>query len=281
MGEEGAAPHLTAGPLAAVTVPEGIDGENLGDGGGGGSEGPETGAVDGLDVDAPEKREGMDTGRARGRVKEESGAGGAIAAIIATTAASAAAASLCLSSHRLSSLVSCSTLDRAFFFRAWYMGGNNRSPPPVYTHEGPCDFGRPRRRLRGAVLHHRQQSICKRRAAHSGALRAVGSDVALLPRCASTMPLSRSPSQLLSSCIHYSRVRPELWRDRLERVFALGANAIETYVPWNWHETTQGPLPLSASPPRSSLLSAMSRQRKHMCCLLVPCACCAMCPRQA
>ena len=48
------------------------------------------------------------------------------------------------------------------------------------------------------------------------------------------------PFQILSACIHYSRVRPELWKDRLDRLAAMGANAIETYVPWNYHETTPG-----------------------------------------
>jgi len=48
------------------------------------------------------------------------------------------------------------------------------------------------------------------------------------------------PIQILSACVHYARVRPELWQDRLERIYAMGANAIETYVPWNFHEEVQG-----------------------------------------
>jgi beta-galactosidase GanA len=52
--------------------------------------------------------------------------------------------------------------------------------------------------------------------------------------------LNGKPILLMSGCIHYSRVRPEDWADRLARVAALGANAIETYVPWNFHETNQG-----------------------------------------
>lgn len=33
---------------------------------------------------------------------------------------------------------------------------------------------------------------------------------------------------LYSGCIHYSRVHPALWSDRLTRIRALGLNAIET-----------------------------------------------------
>lgn len=40
---------------------------------------------------------------------------------------------------------------------------------------------------------------------------------------------------LFSGCVHYSRVHPAYWADRLTRVRAMGLNAIETYVPWNFH----------------------------------------------
>jgi hypothetical protein len=40
------------------------------------------------------------------------------------------------------------------------------------------------------------------------------------------------PFTILSVSIHYFRIRPELWRDRLERVAAMGANAIQFYIPW-------------------------------------------------
>eukprot|EP01116_Phalansterium_solitarium_P004340 TRINITY_DN1532_c0_g1_i1.p1 TRINITY_DN1532_c0_g1~~TRINITY_DN1532_c0_g1_i1.p1 ORF type:complete len:820 (-),score=80.06 TRINITY_DN1532_c0_g1_i1:93-2552(-) len=45
---------------------------------------------------------------------------------------------------------------------------------------------------------------------------------------------------LLSGSIHYSRVVPQYWKDRLLRLKALGANAVQTYVPWNFHEPVQG-----------------------------------------
>ncbi|KAK9798887.1 hypothetical protein WJX73_001279 [Symbiochloris irregularis] len=44
------------------------------------------------------------------------------------------------------------------------------------------------------------------------------------------------PFRILSGSIHYQRMHPAYWRDRLLRVKSLGANTIETYVPWNIHE---------------------------------------------
>lgn len=41
---------------------------------------------------------------------------------------------------------------------------------------------------------------------------------------------------LLSGTMHYFRTPQPLWRDRLEKIKALGFNGVETYVPWNWHE---------------------------------------------
>eukprot|EP00397_Hematodinium_sp_SG-2012_P023699 GEMP01024638.1.p1 GENE.GEMP01024638.1~~GEMP01024638.1.p1 ORF type:complete len:636 (+),score=101.87 GEMP01024638.1:28-1935(+) len=40
---------------------------------------------------------------------------------------------------------------------------------------------------------------------------------------------------IYSGSIHYSRVPREYWDDRLGRIKAMGLNAIQTYVPWNWH----------------------------------------------
>ncbi|KAL6780686.1 hypothetical protein ACKKBF_B12155 [Auxenochlorella protothecoides x Auxenochlorella symbiontica] len=46
--------------------------------------------------------------------------------------------------------------------------------------------------------------------------------------------------QIISGSIHYFRCHPALWHDRLERVKALGLNAITVYVAWNVHETFPG-----------------------------------------
>lgn len=44
----------------------------------------------------------------------------------------------------------------------------------------------------------------------------------------------------ISGSMHYSRVPSALWRDRLEKFYAAGLNAVQTYVPWNFHETFSG-----------------------------------------
>ncbi len=48
--------------------------------------------------------------------------------------------------------------------------------------------------------------------------------------------LDGKPMQIISGAIHYFRVVPEYWRDRLEKAKAMGLNTVETYIPWNFHE---------------------------------------------
>jgi beta-galactosidase len=49
-----------------------------------------------------------------------------------------------------------------------------------------------------------------------------------------------APHQILSGAMHYFRVHPDLWADRLHRLRAMGLNTVETYVAWNFHEPTPG-----------------------------------------
>ena len=46
--------------------------------------------------------------------------------------------------------------------------------------------------------------------------------------------------KIISGSIHYFRVVPEYWKDRLEKLKALGCNTVETYIPWNLHEKEKG-----------------------------------------
>lgn len=52
--------------------------------------------------------------------------------------------------------------------------------------------------------------------------------------------LNNEPIQLISGGIHYFRVVPEYWEDRLVKLKACGFNCVETYVPWNLHEPNEG-----------------------------------------
>lgn len=42
--------------------------------------------------------------------------------------------------------------------------------------------------------------------------------------------------QVFSGSLHYFRVHPDLWRDRLLRLVDMGLNTVDTYVPWNFHQ---------------------------------------------
>ena len=46
--------------------------------------------------------------------------------------------------------------------------------------------------------------------------------------------------KIISGGMHYFRVVPEYWRDRLIKLKNLGCNTVETYVPWNMHEPAKG-----------------------------------------
>ncbi|GMP35117.1 hypothetical protein CsSME_00007698 [Camellia sinensis var. sinensis] len=50
------------------------------------------------------------------------------------------------------------------------------------------------------------------------------------------------PFQIIGGDLHYFRVLPEYWEDRLLRAKALGLNTIQIYVPWNLHEPRKGQL---------------------------------------
>ncbi|MBB3126323.1 beta-galactosidase [Paenibacillus rhizosphaerae] len=52
--------------------------------------------------------------------------------------------------------------------------------------------------------------------------------------------MNDEPVQILSGAIHYFRVVPEYWEDRLIKLKACGLNTVETYVPWNLHEPQKG-----------------------------------------
>lgn len=52
--------------------------------------------------------------------------------------------------------------------------------------------------------------------------------------------LDGKPFKIISGGIHYFRVVPEYWRDRLEKCKAMGCNTVETYIPWNMHEPEKG-----------------------------------------
>ncbi|MFC4006955.1 glycoside hydrolase family 35 protein [Nonomuraea purpurea] len=51
------------------------------------------------------------------------------------------------------------------------------------------------------------------------------------------------PHRILSGALHYFRVHPDLWRDRIRRLADLGLNTVDTYVAWNFHQPRQDAAP--------------------------------------
>ncbi|MFJ8109909.1 beta-galactosidase [Streptomyces sp. NPDC096132] len=56
--------------------------------------------------------------------------------------------------------------------------------------------------------------------------------------------LHGTPFRILSGALHYFRVHPDQWTDRLRKARLMGLNTVETYIPWNLHEPTPGTLDL-------------------------------------
>jgi beta-galactosidase len=48
------------------------------------------------------------------------------------------------------------------------------------------------------------------------------------------------PLRIISGAMHYFRIVPAYWQDRLQKLKACGFNTVETYVPWNYHEPKPG-----------------------------------------
>ncbi len=47
-------------------------------------------------------------------------------------------------------------------------------------------------------------------------------------------------TKIVSGAIHYFRIVPEYWQDRLLKLKEMGCNCVETYICWNLHEKTEG-----------------------------------------
>ncbi|MFE1138946.1 glycoside hydrolase family 35 protein [Streptomyces rochei] len=48
------------------------------------------------------------------------------------------------------------------------------------------------------------------------------------------------PHRVLAGSMHYFRVHPRQWADRLARLAAMGLNTVDTYIAWNFHERRPG-----------------------------------------
>lgn len=48
------------------------------------------------------------------------------------------------------------------------------------------------------------------------------------------------PFRYISGEIHYFRIPYQYWGDRLAKIRAAGLNAVQFYIPWNYHEPEPG-----------------------------------------
>ena len=51
------------------------------------------------------------------------------------------------------------------------------------------------------------------------------------------------PHRILAGAIHYFRVHPDQWQDRIDRLAAMGVNTLDTYVAWNFHQPRKDAAP--------------------------------------
>ncbi|WP_449350334.1 glycoside hydrolase family 35 protein [Streptomyces shaanxiensis] len=56
--------------------------------------------------------------------------------------------------------------------------------------------------------------------------------------------LHGEPFRILSGAMHYFRIHPDQWADRLRKARLMGLNTVETYLPWNHHQPEPGTLVL-------------------------------------
>ena len=67
------------------------------------------------------------------------------------------------------------------------------------------------------------------------------------------------PFQIISGAIHYFRVPPQYWEDRLKKLIACGFNTVETYVCWNRHERQPGQFDFSGQLDLEGFISLAER----------------------
>src|SRR4051794_26448251 len=75
--------------------------------------------------------------------------------------------------------------------------------------------------------------------------------------------LDGAPHRVLSGAIHYFRVHPDQWADRIRRARLMGLNTIETYVAWNAHAPRRGEWDTSGGLDLGRFLDAVAAEGMH------------------
>jgi len=75
--------------------------------------------------------------------------------------------------------------------------------------------------------------------------------------------LDGRPLQIISGAMHYFRVHPGQWQDRIHKARLMGLNTIETYVAWNFHAPNQGEFDTSGPRDLGRFLDLVAAEGMH------------------
>jgi beta-galactosidase len=75
--------------------------------------------------------------------------------------------------------------------------------------------------------------------------------------------LDERPVQLVSGALHYFRVHPDQWADRIRKARLMGLNTIETYVAWNFHAPDPGTFHLDGRHDLGRFLDLVAAEGMH------------------
>lgn len=75
--------------------------------------------------------------------------------------------------------------------------------------------------------------------------------------------LDGRPHQVVSGALHYFRVHPEQWPDRIRKARLMGLNTIETYVAWNFHAPERGRFDLDGPRDLGRFLDLVAAEGMH------------------
>ncbi|MFD2028601.1 glycoside hydrolase family 35 protein [Promicromonospora aerolata] len=70
-------------------------------------------------------------------------------------------------------------------------------------------------------------------------------------------------TQVVSGALHYFRVHPDQWADRIRKARLMGLNTIETYVPWNFHAPEPGVFDLDGRRDLGRFLDLVAAEGLH------------------
>ncbi|MBS2537428.1 beta-galactosidase [Catenulispora sp. NF23] len=76
--------------------------------------------------------------------------------------------------------------------------------------------------------------------------------------------LDGQPFRIIAGGLHYFRVHPAQWSDRLRKARLMGLNAIDTYVPWNLHERRRGTFDFSGILDLAAFLDQAAAEGLHV-----------------